>query len=245
MRPVDLNLARRPFINVRPVKRAAWLLWLVGGVLLVANSALYWRHFSGRSEQSSQLEDIDRRIEEERMTVTRLERELASIGLDWQNQQAVFLNSKIEERTFSWSGVFDRLAEVMPLEVQLRRVTPRIVEPAPRRRSVTRVRPIRVERVHLVIAGSARSGEAVLEFVDALFAHPNFDDPNLSSEARQSAKLTDFSLTVVYVAGRSSDAATGAEGVPEEASEARAGGGRREPAGGASTADFLASGRIG
>ncbi len=250
MRPQDLNLARRPFVNLRPVKRVALLLWLVGGVFLVANALLYWRHFSGRSEQSAQLEDVERRSEEERTLVGRLERQLAGLDLEWQNRRVVFLNSKIDQRTFSWSTLFDRLAEVLPLDLQLRRVAPRIRQARSTRRRRARGQPIQTEEVHLDIGGSARSGEALLEFVDALFAHPSFRDPNLASESRQSGEVTEFVLSVVYLPGRSSEEApTGAEAAPEETTEARAGGGGGGPGGpaaeGAAAADPIVAGRIG
>ena len=37
----------------------------------------------------------------------------------------------------------------------------------------------------LVITGEARSDEALFRFVDNLFAHPAFEDPNLTRETRR------------------------------------------------------------
>ncbi len=217
MRGVDFNLAGRPFVNFRPVIRAAVLFWLVGGILAGFNGWLYWRHFTGRSEQSAQLANIDLRIEAERKAVERLRGELSAIDLEWQNRQVAFLNSRIEQRAFSWSALFDDLAEVMPSDLQLRRVTPRIhrAETLQQRRSGREGR--REGVVHIAIGGSARRDEALLEFIDSLFSHPGFRDPDLMREARQEDGLIDFALSVDYLPGASSGNAAGNTEVTSEA----------------------------
>ena len=60
---------------------------------------------------------------------------------------------------------------------------------------------IREGEAILVIRGQAKNSEVVLEFVDALFAHPKFRAPDLSSESLQDSGLLDFGLSVIYHAG--------------------------------------------
>lgn len=218
-----LNLARRPFVNRRPVRRLALLLWLVGGGLMVANALLYWRYFSGQGERGARLEQLDRGIREEREAIARLERELAAIDLDWQNGQVEFLNEKIEQRVFSWSTLFDDVAAVLPDDVQLTRVAPRRAR-KPTRRATRSSRFRAAARadgaVELSLVGGAKDGEALLAFVDTLFEHPRFRNPDLSREARVDDGSIGFTLRVHYLPAPAPAAlpveTPAAEGVTEE-----------------------------
>ncbi|MEJ2085415.1 MAG: hypothetical protein P8Y44_07020 [Acidobacteriota bacterium] len=50
------------------------------------------------------------------------------------------------------------------------------------------------------------SNQSILEFVDALFDHPSFVSPDLSSEARRQEGLDQFSLEVIYLPDRDPEA---------------------------------------
>lgn len=195
-----LNLAREPFVNFRPIRRLTWILWVLAALLLVANAVFYWRHFSGQGQRRDRLEELEVAIEHERNEIARLERELAGLDIEAQNQQAVFLNSRISQRTFSWSHLFDRLAEVLPDDVHLNRVSPNIDWADPTRRSA-RSTTSADERVHLGVTGVAKSDTALLTLVDGLFGHPSFVRPDLSHEAKRGQQQFDFSLDVIYLPG--------------------------------------------
>lgn len=194
----DLNLARRPFVNTRPVVRLTVLLWGVGGLLLLANGVLYWGTLSGMEEKSARLTKIRQQIQQEAERIAGLEEELARFDLEQLNQQVAFLNRKILERTFSWSLLFDRLAGVMPNDVRLTSLSPR---PLDERRSRQRRGVLTSEtddKVILRMVGAAKGGEALLQFVDALFRHPSFESPNLGQEARDQQGVIRFNMEVVY-----------------------------------------------
>jgi Tfp pilus assembly protein PilN len=192
-----LNLARRPFTNTRPVTRTAVLLWLLGILLLLGNVSLFWSYLSGSGEKRAELARMERQVEHGQRDVARLEDRLANSDLDQQNKQVRFLNRKIAERTFSWSLLFDRLAEVMPDGVRLNRLSPSgLVDKDSREFDVQRGRD---NRVTLIIAGEAKSDEAVLQFVDNLFAHPAFEDPDLSHDSREDNGLVKFDIQVKYL----------------------------------------------
>ena len=57
------------------------------------------------------------------------------------------------------------------------------------------------------LQGTSRSSEAVLELVDALFAHPSFLDPNLTRESFAEGKDDSFTLSVMYLPTVDSDEA--------------------------------------
>ena len=90
----------------------------------------------------------------------------------------------------------------MPRDIQLRRVTPRIRQDRERGGGAGVDYTSRSATVDLDLDGSARNGEVLLEFVDALFAHPSFHQPDLVREARQSGESTDFAVTVSYLQDR-------------------------------------------
>lgn len=200
----SLNLARRPFINTRPVTRVSILLWVLGFLLLLGNVSLFWNYLSGSAEKRDELERLVEDVQRQQQTVTELEQRLASLELAEQNRQVRFLNRKITERTFSWSLLFDRLAQVLPDDVRLTRL-------APQRTNTKKVvdeeleegtKKPEDERVQLLINGVSRSDDGHYRFVDRLFAHESFEAPDISRESRDEGNdLVEFDVTVTYIPG--------------------------------------------
>ncbi|MBV8200745.1 MAG: hypothetical protein JOZ15_08990, partial [Acidobacteria bacterium] len=60
-----LNLARRPFVNTRPVERLAAILWVLGVLLLVANVTLFMGYLNSSQETRVKLAGRGRDIETE------------------------------------------------------------------------------------------------------------------------------------------------------------------------------------
>lgn len=196
-----LNLAQRPFVNTRPVTRVAMLLWTLGVLLLIGNISLFWSYLSGSAEKRQELARLNQEIEAQDRTVSQLEQRLARLELDEQNRQVRFLNRQIAARTFSWSLLFDRLAEVLPDDVRVVRLAPRPMGREEDGRRVDDDLPLD-DRVRLAIAGQAKDNESIDAFVDNLFAHPSFGEPNLSRESREEgADLIQFDVQVIYIPG--------------------------------------------
>lgn len=200
-----LNLARRPFLNSRPVVRVSLLLWLLGLALLLWNVVQFQRYLEDSAEKRAQIAQGEREIARQQQVNSELQGRLAALDLDKLNEQVEFLNQKIDERTFSWSLLLDRLAEVLPNDVRLVRLTPRTGErgggaAAQRARTATGNAP---RRILLEITGETRKDGEQLQFVDNLFAHPAFADPNLTREERkeEAGSLVTFELKVQYIPG--------------------------------------------
>ncbi len=119
-----VNLSRRPFVNRRPVVRVAAGLWILGGLLLLANFWLYGSHFSGSSKGQGRLQSLNRQVQQEEDRLAELWKELKGLDLGARNRKARYLNSLIHTRTFPWSALFDDLEKVLPIDVYLGSVQP-------------------------------------------------------------------------------------------------------------------------
>jgi len=193
-----LNLSRRPFTNSRPVTRTAVLLWVLGVLLLLGNVSLFWSYLSGSAEKRAQLARMEAQVARESRQVAQLETRLANSDVEQQNKEVSFLNRKIAERTFSWSLLFDRLSEVLPNGVRLTRLAPNALADAKEREDTVTLRS-RDNRVMLTINGEAKSDEALLQLVDHLFAHPAFEEPDLTRESREEDDLVKFDVKALYL----------------------------------------------
>lgn len=190
-----LNLARRPFLNTRPVQRAGIALWLLGLLLLAANVRLFWTYLDRSADQRAELAKINEEIAAERKAVADLETRLSGLDLAEQNERISFLNEKIAQRAFSWSQLLDRLAAVLPNDVRLTSLQQK-QEGAAESRAKRRGEQ---GEVFLAISGEARSDTSLLQFVDNLFRHPAFGDPDPTQDRRREEDdLLDFDLTVAY-----------------------------------------------
>ncbi len=228
-----LNLSRRAFVNTRPVTRVALLLWIVGGLLLLGNVTLFYGYLSGSREARTELAGKREEIEQEQKKVGELQARLAGLNLEQQNEQVEYLNRKIAERAFSWSLLFDRLAEVMPNDVRLIQLQPASIgggDDRPGSRSaasggaVRGRRPVGTsDRVPLTLQVEAKSDVAVDRLVDNLFAHNAFDEPDYTRETREEEEsdnsVVRFDLTVIYIPGGEARTGTGQEPAMEVVEE--------------------------
>ncbi|MCZ6506670.1 MAG: hypothetical protein O7A04_01290 [Acidobacteria bacterium] len=191
------NLARDPFVNRRPVERLTVALWVLAVALFGVNGWLYWGHFSGRGQQQSELAEVEAGMADERRLLNEAMAVLEGYDLEWQREQVTFLNARIAERAFSWSALFDHLAEVLPRNVRVERVTPRVADlkrvgRGNRRRAAE-------DEVELELTGAAEEDAALLVLLDAFFAHERFERPSLKVETHdESSSQVSFSMSVAY-----------------------------------------------
>jgi hypothetical protein len=205
----SLNLARKPYVNSRPVVRTALLLWIVGGLLLLGNVFLFWSYLSGSTEKRAERDRLEESVVRQQKVVADLEARLSQLNLEQQNEQVAFLNRKISERTFSWSLLFQRLSEVLPDDVRLLQLQPAAIagddRPGARVTPSTTLRGRRPmgtsDRVPLIIQAEAKSGEAQLQFLDRLFAHPAFGkDADIARETlSEDNNRLRFDVRVTYI----------------------------------------------
>ena len=197
-----LNLARRPFLNSRPVVRVSLILWMLGLLLLLVNVSLFWSYLSSSEDKRAEIARGEAEIQRRQTEVRELETRLDSIDLTELNEEILFLNGKIQERTFSFNLLLDHLAKVLPNDVRLNRLEPQTGDQ--KRREVRSSRGVRRSKaregeVTLVITGETREIEALDRFVANLFAPP-FADPNLVRyEQADEGDIVRFNVTVQYV----------------------------------------------
>ena len=60
-----VNLAKKPFVNRRPVIRTAGALWVIGLILLGTNLALYSSHWRGTADNRTRLSEAEQALREE------------------------------------------------------------------------------------------------------------------------------------------------------------------------------------
>lgn len=198
-----VNLARDPFVNSRPVVRLSIALWVVAAALLAGNVWLYWDFLAGRETTYARLDEVEREIAATRQRTAALDARLSSFDLGEQNRQVEFLNDRIERRLFSWSELFDELAEILPNDVYVTRLSPASAEGEGRGRAGSRSSRsggggLGEGRVLLRIDAVARNDASILATVDALFEDPAFDQPNLLQQTREDGGLIRFDLETIY-----------------------------------------------
>jgi hypothetical protein len=192
------NLARAPFVNERPVRRLGVALWVL---FAIVGGAGLWMSQTIRRETGTRVAELARLNAETvggRERAVALEAELRRANLPAQNERAEFLNRRLAERTFSWNNLLETLAGVMPRGVRLIGLSPQGFA-RQRGRTVGSVEAPATTQVAMRITGEAEETEALLEFVDRLFAHPAFDRPNLSRESAKKDDKIQFDLTVDYL----------------------------------------------
>jgi len=210
---LQLNLARRPFLNRGPVRRFVVTAWIVAALLLAFNVLLWLRDREDSTDLRARLADATGAIETRSQAILDSTERAESLGLSRQNAQVEFLNHKIAERTFPWSVLFDRIGAVLPHGVRLLNLSPAIEKRDARRRSNRSSRAEEEEElIDLNVMGEAKSDEAVYQLVDALFAHPAFTQPRLFREATELDGTVSFNFSVKY----RPRLAEGTESQPEE-----------------------------
>lgn len=192
------NLAARPFVNRRPLVRVALLAWILGGLLAAFDGVAYWRYLTGEGRRQQQAIELEASRTEQQKRIDEAVDALVAKDLDWQADQVRFVNLKMDEQAFSWSRLFDQLAEVLPDGVRLSRLNPGVGRVDAERLASQGVGEVGSRRVTLTMNGSARDSEALYEFVDALFAHPAFQSPDLARETERGGEV-EFSLSAYYL----------------------------------------------
>jgi Tfp pilus assembly protein PilN len=182
------NLASRPLLNTRPV----WLVVAVAAflslVFLVLNTRVWLTSSRALEEQIlrlSQLEqDNERLISEVGQQAEDLNR------VPWKSLAARVnaVNAVIKEHEFSWIGLLDDIERVLPYDVRLTKITPKVDG----------------DTVILSLTAIGRTREALLDFFDNLIEDPSFSDPTPSSEItpEESGFGYVFQMTVVHHPGQ-------------------------------------------
>ena len=163
---VPLNLASKPFFNNRKFYAATLLLGLVFVGLSATNLLLYLAH-------RSQSLRLNRELANQTAEAGRLELEQQEIWARLQRPETEdflnlvdYLNPLIARRTFSWTRFLNRLENLVPHQVQIVAITPRIAE----------------TEIVVEIFCNARTGADYIKFISRLEADADFYQVNLMTE---------------------------------------------------------------
>ena len=197
MRPLELNLASRPFRNNMPI-------WTALGVLLIGVCA-----FSAWNAHSAI--DATRKLHDLQADLGSVERRLGDLDRREENAvkgarvfdaktmrvQADKANDIILRRGLSWTRLFNTLEHVVPYEVRMTTVRP--VYGTRQAGSIGSGDTVFEGTVPVDIEGIARSFESFLELERALFVDPHFAnvEPVRSDTPPGSSEVT-FQLRFLY-----------------------------------------------
>lgn len=164
---LQLNFARRPFRDYRPVHYVAGAALAIGLVFFVLNVRLY-------ADFRKEVEGTRRQIEwlegrQERATKTGEE---ARAALNRYKVSTLAVESRellrlVRERQFSWIELLGRLERVLPSEVRLARLSPRVDEKG---------------EITLDLSLVGPSSASVVRTVAALSRDPAFEAVDLRTE---------------------------------------------------------------
>jgi Tfp pilus assembly protein PilN len=183
---IRTNLATRPFYNERAVN-----LWLLAAAVLLAGVTAFnvnrVIHYS-RSDTSlaRQAAGDEARATELRSAAARLRSSLDPKDLDRVSVDARRANELIEQRTFSWTELFNRLEATLPDEVRMTGVRPQF----DRNRGDV-----------LTISVIARGVDDVNQFMDNLEATGAFRQPRSTEERVNDQGQLEASLEMIYLPG--------------------------------------------
>jgi len=187
MRP--LNLASQPFRN----ERLPAILFGAASVLLVAATiehalvvrALLPARTSKLHKEVAALEAETERLRAEGRSLTAPKPDKQVIA-EWN-----VLKDLVDRRTFSWTGLFARLEQVLPREVRLVSIAPNVEH----------------GQVSLDITALARPSQVGLGLVGLLEQREEFEDVYPVSVSEQDGGGAEFTYTMRYLPGATSDAA--------------------------------------
>ncbi len=207
LRPLELNLASRPFRNNT-------LLWLAHGVLAAAvvgstawNTVTFLETGQDLDDLRSNVGSVQNRLGQVEVQDRKIQSEIAKFDLKYLTTQTVRANQVIARKRLSWTRLFNLLESVQPYEVRMVSIRPVFGAGLGRPGSSVFAAAARGEDVVPVnVEGSARDLKAFLEFERALIGDPHFDrvEPERTSFAKNGEVL--FGLAFLYFpAGRESE----------------------------------------
>jgi len=160
------NLASQPHLNTRPV----WMVTAVAA-LLALGFALTNVHVWLSSSR-----DLEEQLVRQQKLESEHQRLAAEVGTQVENLNRVpwrslagrvnAVNSVIREHEFSWLGMLDDIERVLPYDVRLTKIAPKVD----------------VDSVNLSMTAIGRTRDALLEFLDRLIADQAFSEPTPQSE---------------------------------------------------------------
>lgn len=181
------NLASRPHLNTRP----AWIVTAVAASVALVFAAVnthVWLK-SSRSLEEQILRQEELQLEYQRLTAEVGQQTEDLSRVPWRSLAARVnsVNLVIQEHEFSWIGLLDDIERVLPYEVRLTKISPKVD----------------AGEVNLSLEAVGRSRDALLDLLDAFIEDPRFSDPTPLSEITPEGSTSGYvlNLTVVHHPG--------------------------------------------
>lgn len=200
MRALELNLATRPFKNNT-------LVWLGYGVAAAALTAFTTVNVLSYRTSHQRLSDLSRtivNIEQENLDLaTREQRARAGIAkfdVELLELQASKANEVIEWKAFSWTRLFNRMAEILPHQVKMVSIRPMLRSAGEGGAAFAATG--QAESVPVLVEGIARNLGALWELQHALVGAPHFGrvEPERLNRGEQNEVV--FQLRFEYYPGQ-------------------------------------------
>lgn len=184
---VPVNLATRPFVNLRPFLLTAGLLGsvtLILTVLVLVVGVNKWQEHASTRAKLTQLEQEHSRLLTERGDLVR---ELSQPNADALLKRKLFLDGLVQRKQLSWIELFFDLQEHLPPQVRIVSLSPTLQEDG---------------RLLLDLRVAGRSASEVISFLQALEQDNKFQNVVLRSQQEGTGRSGDrlmAQLTTVYV----------------------------------------------
>jgi hypothetical protein len=185
MKPLDLNLASRPFRN--DTLLAAFFV-LMGVLLLtwaVVSPLRYAELLERKEVLRAELQDMRMGTQNFDQEAREYESKIKTLPLEEMRERSGFAREVLEHRNFSWTTLFNHLEEpgVVPCDVRLMSLRPRYVENV----------------MFIDVRGVSRKGhEGYLDFIRSLQGNPHFysvNPRNLRKSPENSGYVFDMSFS--------------------------------------------------
>lgn len=185
MKPIHLNLAARPYRDYRPVYAAVVVLSLLTAFLMLNNIETYYRYIRETKTTRTKIASLETQLQKERQRLQMTEQRRAGLDLARLGAQTKFINSKLQERAFSWSVLLDELESILGKDVRLLSVSPSFTEQGP---------------VRLTLRFESKSDSGLTQTIDRMNADPQFIEPFPKMQTAGDDGRYRFELAVDYVA---------------------------------------------
>lgn len=183
MKPLHLNLASRPYRDYRPVYAVVVITSLLIAFLTLNNFDTWFRYKKDTQSTRTKIATIDAEAEKERQRADAVTAQLRGLDLVRLNTQTHFINSKLAQRTFSWSELLDRLEHVVGDDVRLVSIAPQFSDSG--------------DVVKLQLRFEAKTPNGMIATIDKMNADPQFSNPFPSSQVSEN-NVYAFGLSVDF-----------------------------------------------
>ncbi|HKR66254.1 MAG TPA: hypothetical protein VJZ00_21165 [Thermoanaerobaculia bacterium] len=183
MKPIHLNLASRPYRDYRPVYAVVVAASLVAAFLMLNNIDTYYRYIRETKNTRADIDRVEALAQQERRKEEAARQRLAGLDLARLDNQTKFVNQKLAERAFSWSGLLDELESVLADDVRLISVGPSFGSDG---------------NIVLSLQFASKSADGMITTINRMNRDPRFLKPFPTREQAVEGGYT-FDLTAQYI----------------------------------------------